>query len=333
MPNRLYSCLCNLLKHPVVAALALILLTSQSAVAGGGLTIGLVQLNVPKGETEDKRLAALIANDLLPQTLEQGFSQRYGIYPFVTSVPRNELTDLGAFVAGAREKRLFEVLIVPELTFRGKDPFYELKVFDLRQDSGKSERTFVAAPDRPDNVSSIEKGLLGASERIAAALFDKSAWQERDRSVLEGLVYVWCIIPGSEQSAIVAAELTVGLPFSLTKVASSRGLRLEFLGLGHSEYFTECRSRLSGDATQQSGVASKGKSSTFTLSGQLTNLKGDELWLRLFAEDRSIGQTFVLKPIKIADAKSAEVDPLAGSREKIAEGVIDALVESLGRNR
>jgi hypothetical protein len=140
---------------------------------------------------------------------------------------------------------------------------------------------------------------------------------------------VWCIIPGSEQSAILAADLTVGLPFSLTKVANSRGLRLEFLGLGHKEYFAECRSRLSGDAAQQSSPVGKGTSSTFTLSGQLANLDGKELWLRLFAEDRSIGQTFVLKPIRIGEAKSAAIDPLAGSREKIAGEVIDALVASL----
>jgi hypothetical protein len=76
---------------------------SHSALAGGGMTIGLVQLDVPNDETEDKRLAALIANDLLPQALEKGFTERYGIYPLVSSVPRGEAANLDAL----REKTAF----------------------------------------------------------------------------------------------------------------------------------------------------------------------------------------------------------------------------------
>jgi len=303
-----------------------------SVTMAGGLQIGLLQTQGPT-TSEERRFVALITNDLMPISLERAFNERYRVSPFVRSIPDSQVKDIDDFLRRAKRTHDFDVLIVPETKQLGSEIFVQFKVFDFRQEPADMQgRLFTAVPDVA-GIRGIEGGLKASAERIAAAIFTKSSLSSRPSSEkkLDGLVYIWCIVPESDKDsrdAFAALELTTSLPYLLSQI-SRKSQALTFFGLGPREYFNECGNQPS---TQKTLSGPKQAESTYTLSGQLVKSSDNETWLRAFAQDRSVGQTFALPPIRISGSGADEAK--AGDtkrRQQVASDILDSFIAAIER--
>jgi hypothetical protein len=132
--------------HPLLFTLATTLLFGDAATAGG-LQIGLLQTRGPV-TPEERRVVALITNDLMPISLERAFGERYGVSPLVRVIPDSRVKEVDDFLRRAKRTREFDVLIVPETKQFGSEIFVQFKVFDLRQEPTDMQgRLFAAVPD------------------------------------------------------------------------------------------------------------------------------------------------------------------------------------------
>jgi hypothetical protein len=320
----------SLARHIGVILAAMFILAAPY-VNAAGLRVGVVRMEPTRQKVEDRKLAVLVANDVLPQILEKAFA-RFGVTPIILPIlgPQQVQT------SSRPDSSAFDVIITPEITEIGGEYFFALKVADQRlirtAQSNALEQTFTALPDASAGIRGIEGGLRGAAERIAAAVVGGrtsyptgSAPPTRD---LQGLIYVWCIVPDPNSGAVeqmLSTDLTVSLPFALSEAAAKKGLLASFVGLGHRDYYYECRENLAAGGSSR--VGPREVDGTYTVSGQLLQAPNKDVWLRLFAEDRSIGQTRSLAPIRVLENSAADpLEAVSRNRKSIAEAIIENLM-------
>jgi hypothetical protein len=326
-----------------IGLLAILLVLLGSPAIAGGLRIGVVELSPPADASHERRIASLIANDFLPTSLERAFANRYGIFPIVDRIPKGPSVGFDEIIASARKDLRFDIIVFPEIVEVAGEEFYQLRVVDLRPSAKPTDavRSFAGIADQKGPYG-LEVALRTTSERIASAILENNlSSSPRERSDIEGVVQVWCIVPAgvmNPASQIGAADITINLPSALVAAAKEKAPSLVFIGLGHKDYFFECRPASEGAQTLQQ-MSPRPVLATYVLSGQLlptsqaTPQGGSQtdLWLRLFVEDRRVGRTVSLPPLQVT---AADLD-IGGRSEntigQIGKKVLDEFVEAVKR--
>jgi hypothetical protein len=323
---------------PILAVAGLLWLVAVSAEAGG-LRIGVAELDPPSDGVPDQSIAAIIINDFLPSNLEKAFAERYGITPIISSIPAKKGERADELIRRASETRAFDVLIIPEATQLGSSSVYKFRVADLRRELSNVPliRSFAAIPDQA-GARGLEVAVSTASERIASSIIGRgSTIASGVPGGLDGLVRFWCIVPASNlgpSAQLAAADLTINLPSSIAEAAKTIAPRLNFIGLGHTEYFYECRSTKEGNVPAQSVPL---RDANYILSGQLLasspNEPSSATLLRVFAEDRTIGRTFTLLSVSLSSPGEVEnLEELGKKRDQLGKQILESFISAVKRS-
>ncbi|CAA2158481.1 hypothetical protein MBRA_03757 [Methylobacterium brachiatum] len=290
------------------------------------LRVGVAELPTPNNPDEEAKITALIVNEFLPSLLEKSFSHQYNLLPIVTPI------DSAQSVLQKSSDRIADIAVYPERQVFGNEQFLQVKVKDLRiEDQDRlPTKTFIIINDQK-GTKGLEEAVRSATDRIANYIVGRSL-PNSSRGGAEGLVQIWCIVPADSlglSAQVTTADLTISLPWALTAAAIKGGMKgLNFIGLGHREYFYECRPAANSNSAGVQSSVTKAVNATYVLSGQLSTDPADSTpeyaYLRLFVDDRTVGRTYSLPPIKfmrIAEIQKAELS--GGAPDGISQQILD----------
>lgn len=304
----------------------------------GALRIALATLQPQSGDEDARQLARLLINDFLPYSLGKKFVTHFGLAPQVAVISEAEARQaIDSYASGSTT--IFDILIVPEIRQYEGQQVIQFRVSDFR---GKllqwdGARTFAAVPTEPGTIA-LQAALDAAADRIVDAILGQGVVSNRGPIKDSGLVQVWCIIPTDPAKSFqtLSADLTINLTNELAMVAKDTAPGFNFIGLGQRDYLYQCKSVENG--SEPIGPGKRGVDAMYILSGQLgpspSTAGLPNAVLRLFVEDRGVGRTYPLAPVRF-DATSQTLD--AGLQEdtyrKISKEIIDNLQTALDRGR
>ena len=227
------------------ALLVAALTVTGPAYAGFRALHGIVVTDVSVREVdvelaEEGRTLALVLGDLFVQRLEESIA---GLSPRRVWIERHLLSGPSLEDSLAKLSRSgFSVVIMPALVMSSRGMLFRARIIDLRvgsPDRALKRSVFETLPISSEgDFFAIEKLFEYITDRIARRILEpRLSGEARVRRVL-----YWCVFNrdlDDRRADVLSRQLTIELPYYVSKELVSRKSEIHFIGLGPKEYFVE----------------------------------------------------------------------------------------------